>query len=444
MLAAERTGLYFSLLLLSGACDAPVPSATGAPPDLGRRPAVCNRWDNRIRSPTSLVAVGEDLHLETPCQCPTWSLEEPAGATLMGFPGGVARFVAQRPGTYTIRLVCRDLPYLLPVTAYQPSVSLVVEHTVRLPLTCTDAAATPQGRLLCVNNGVTVIDPQTGAALGRTAENSPTTWGIAAASDLFATGSTGCEACPSCCPRCPGLFACGGCCPERHPPGLFLYRLGRDDRITALYTDTSIKVDAVAFSADRLVATAGSTYVYDIRDPARPVRVACAKPAVVPVILDDGLFLFSPGGSSFLISGPGRLSTYRLSALKGGCAAQADPLAELVLPPLRRAEYAQPVAARSFLYAPGNELIAIDARDPMAPVRAQGFSEAGSGAMAISGGLLIMRANDRVLAFDLTDPGTPRPVGQLVIWLKERARPLAAPAGLWVLDHQELLHVAIR
>lgn len=195
-----------------------------------------------------------------------WRVEpEGAGAVTVGpAPKTGLQLTAQRAGIYFVTLRCGGLRATHRIEAFVPSAQ--IELSARpLPGRCADSAITGDGkRLLCVGGGVTVYDLDTLKELGHTAEHVPDMWGIATQGELFATASAG----------------CGSHCTQggETTAGARLYRVQPDGAPQLLAVLTTERSNEVAFFGSTVVVTTdGAVQKFDVRGPAHPRRVGCAR-----------------------------------------------------------------------------------------------------------------------------------------------------------------------
>jgi hypothetical protein len=361
-----------------------------------------------FRSEHALTAVGQPVTLttseRTTCR-PDWSVAVlPSGAASRGASvrgdGSTASFTAHEPGEYEITARCGDASHKQRITAFAPSATLSAAEPAKLPFACQDAMAGPRGRILCVDRGVHIVDPETGAELGRTAEPGPQTWGIDVEGERFVSVTLGCTAGRDDCPS-PGVKS-----------GMYLYQLGADDKPVLLsHLDKSAELAPLLDGNRLFISSDYSLQRYSLQDPTKATEVGCISDkelGLVPVP-------FFIDGKLGVLSWNNTLLVHDADKVTPDCATPTPPLARLALDPDSKSAifYTRPAVNGSLVYAASSvALTTIDLSEPLRPsISAKlGIS---TGSAVIHRGRLIVLGDQSVVALDLLDPRHPRPVAQL-------------------------------
>lgn len=373
---------------------------------------------------------------------PDWSVTEAAsgkespGAQVKG-DGPTATFTARAAGDYVITARCGDASYKQRITAFAPSVTLIPSVPRELPFSCQDAMPGPRGRVLCVDRGVHVVDPATGAEVGKTAEPVPRTWGLDVEGDRFVSVGIGCTA---------NRDDCGSTTIEG---GMYLYQLGPDDKPVQLAHLAKSALMVPLLDGNRLFVSNNEQIIrYSLQDPSKAAEVGCIAGkdlGIVPVP-------FFIGGKLGVLSWDNQLLIHDPEAALPVCSSPAKPLARLELDPEHKSAifYTRPAVNGSLIYIGSTlALSTVDLSDPRNPslVGRLGIS---TGSAVIHGGRLIVLADSSVVALDLIDPRSPRPVAQLRL-TKDRFgeagsfdRVLVAGGKLWLARTKTLRSIDIR
>lgn len=258
--------------------------------------------------------------------------------------------------------------------------------------TCTDVEVA-NGFILCVHDGVAVIDPESGAILDRTETEVPLRYGIAAKGARFATGAFGCNACDD------GFgFAC---CPsgQAEPPGVRVYEVGARGELTFLAFFGDRSVDDVAINGDRIYMYDRRLRVFDITSATDPREVGCAE--------DDGAFgLPIATASDVFVIGDHEIRAYDRGLLElASCATPTLPHAmlDIDLPPMRIAfekDGALFAVTKAGLSAFDRQL------SELGRVEMPGIEHA-----VLAGDRVFASTESRLLVFDVADPREPRLIG---------------------------------
>lgn len=373
---------------------------------------------------------------------PDWSVTEAAsgkasqGASVKG-DGSTATFTARAPGDYVITARCGDASYKQRITAFAPSATLIPSAPKELPFACEDAMPGPRGRILCVDRGVHVVDPATGTEVGKTAEPVPQTWGLDVEGDRFVSVGTGCTA---------NRDGCGSTTVEG---GMYLYQLGPDDKPTQLGHLGNSAFMVPLLDGNRLFISNSEQIIhYSLQDPSKAAEVGCISgkdlgPVPVPFFI---------GGKLGVLSWKNELLVHDPEMATRVCSSPARPLARLELDPEHKSAifYTRPAVNGSLIYVGSTlALSTIDLSDPLRPslIGRLGIS---TGSAVLHGGRLIVLADKSVVALDLIDPRSPRPVAQLRL-TKERFgeggsfdRVLVAGGKLWLARKKTLRSLDIQ
>lgn len=389
-----------------------------------------------VRVDQTLVEIAEPVQVRGPdggC-VPRWSVTDlPSGLSSRGAmlsgSGRAVTFTAREAGTYRVTGRCGKTEASQQITVFNASATLGLHTATPLPFKCQDATAGPRGRLLCVDHGVHVVDPATGAELGKTADPVPESWGLDVQGDRFAVTTLGCDPAKSAC-------AAGGAA-----RGLYLYRLGPDDKPVRLAQVPDAGELVPLLAGDRAFVTTGDTLRrFDLADETRPAAAGCVR--------DRGLgsipvpFLF--GGKLAVLSWQNTLLVYDPERLPASCDTPAPPLARLKLSSAQSAVfYARPVLSGDLAYVTSTDaLTTLDLRDPLRPAATTTLDRP-TRAAALHDGKLLALTDKALIALDLTDPRSPRPVGQLRLAASasQLDRVVAAGGKAWLVQGSTLQRV---
>ena len=389
-----------------------------------------------IRADQTLVEIAEPVQVRSPdggC-VPRWSVTElpsglsSRGATLSG-GGRAVTFTAREAGTYRVTGRCGKTEASQQITVFKASATLGLHTATPLPFKCQDATAGPRGRLLCVDHGVHVVDPATGTELGKTADPVPASWGLDVQGDRFAVTTLGCDPAKSACPA-------GGAA-----RGLYLYRLGPDDKPVRLAQVPEAGELLPLLAGDRaFVTTADTLRRFDLTDETRPAAAGCVRDrglGSIPVPL-------LAGGRLAVLSWQNTLLVYDPERLPASCDTPAPPLSRLKLSSAQSAVfYARPVLSGDLAYVTSTDaLTTLDLRDPLRPAATTTLDRP-TRAAALHDGKLLALTDKALIALDLTDPRSPRPVGQLRLatTASQLDRVVAADGKAWLVQGGTLQRV---
>lgn len=336
---------------------------------------------------------------------PDWSVAEAAsgresqGASVTG-DGPKATFTAHAPGEYVITARCGDASYKQRITAFAPSATLSPSAPKELPFGCQDAMPGPRGRILCVDHGVHIVDPETGAEVGKTAEAVPETWGLDVQGDRFVTVGIGCT---------PSREGCKGMTVEG---GMYLYQLGSDDKPAPLgHLASSAQMVPLLDGTRLFVSDEQKIRRYSLQDPTKAAEVGCIENKELGLIPVP----FFLGGKLGVLSWNNQLVVHDPDRATGACSSLTKSLARLELDPERKSAifYTRPVENGALLYIGSSvALTTVDLTDPLQP-SVVGRINISTDSAVIHGGRLIVLADASIVALDLLDPRHPRPVAQL-------------------------------
>lgn len=368
-----------------------------------------------VRLDDTLAVVAEPVTVRGPqVGCiPRWSVSDvPSGQASRGAEisgdGRIVTFTARQAGDYRITGRCGKNEASKDLSVFAPDVRLGLTPALTLPFKCQDASAGPRGRLLCVDRGVHVVDPVTGTELGKTADPVPESWGLDVQGDRFAATTLGCDPAKSACP--PGGAA----------RGLYLYRLGTDDKPVRLAQVPEAGELVPLLAGDRaFVSTDHTLRRFDLTDETRPAAAGCVSDAALGIVPVPLLF----GGRLAVLSWTNTLLVYEPDRLPASCDTATQPLARLKLSSAKSTVFTgRPVLGGDLAYvSSADALTTIDLRDPLQPAVTATLARP-TRAAALHDGKLLALTDRGLLALDLTDPRRPRPVGVV--------RLVAAPSQL--------------
>lgn len=364
-------------------------------------------WRLDITAEQRLVAVDEPvaLRVQKPDESclPRWSVAaidggDERGASLSG-DGAAVTFTGRKPGEYEVSAHCGKHTVSRRITIFAAELTLRVGSERTLPVPCQDATPGPRGRILCVDHGIHVIDPESGAELGRTSEPVPQAWGVDVQGDRFVAATYGCSRGSKECPT------------QDIEAGIYMYRLGADDQPVRLSHILSAPGGVPLLDGNRLYASGTNTVSrYDVSDPTKASVTACASAQALDLIPVPFLL----GSKLGALSWKNQLLIFDGDALPASCATETKPLAQLPLSERKSAVIsARPTLHDDVLYTGNAEaLFTIDLRDALRPAVTSriGFS---AGSTALHGGRLFSLLEKSVTAFDLSDPLHPRMIGRL-------------------------------
>lgn len=391
----------------------------------------------QLDQPVALTTV-----MNTTTCSPDWSIteaqsgKESQGASITK-DGPNATFTARTPGDYVVTARCGNSSYKQRITAFAPSVTLSPSVPKELPFGCQDAMAGPRGRILCVDLGVHVVDPETGTEVGKTAEAAPQTWGLDVEGDRFVTVGIGCT---------PNRDGCKGMKVEG---GMYLYQLGPDDKPVLLGHRADSAQLVPLLDGNRLfVSNDQKISRYTLQDPSKAAEVGCIANkdlGLIPVP-------FFLGGKLGVLSWNNQLLVHDPEMATLVCSSPTKALARLDLDPERKNAifYTRPAVNGSLLYIGSSvALTTVDMTDPLSPsvVDRLGIS---TDSAVIHGGRLFVLADASVVALDLIEPRHPRPVAQLRLPNDRFGmggsfdRVLVAGGKLWLARNKTLRSIDIR